>query len=192
MQCKAVHILDMINLIGEQNVKDEIASFSCPLNAEIEEFLHERAVDFAKRKISMTHLVFDQQANLAGYFTIANRPLKVKPDVFSNTDLRKLRTHGSFDEAAGTYSVSAFLIAQIGKNYECGSPGSISGNTLIDMAVNTISQARRLIGGGVIFLEAEDNIKLLQFYRNSSNRFKPFSERYASDGTKYIQLIRLF
>ena len=47
-----VNILDMIDAIGEDEVKYILSDFSCPKNVEIEDFVKNKAVDFAKRKIS--------------------------------------------------------------------------------------------------------------------------------------------
>ena len=50
---KVVNILDMMELIGEDGVKQILSDFSCPLNVEIENFVHNNAIEFAKRKIRM-------------------------------------------------------------------------------------------------------------------------------------------
>lgn len=81
----------------------------------------------------------------------------------------------------------AFLIAQLGKNF---SEVKITGTSLLILAIEKINEVRHQIGGGVVFLEAEDHAKLLDFYQRPENGFIPFDERTAADGTKLIQLYR--
>ena len=68
-----INILDMLDSIGEDAVKEIISDFSCPLNNEIEYFLFNNAIDFAKRKMSVTYLVFDEINRLTGYFTLTHK-----------------------------------------------------------------------------------------------------------------------
>lgn len=49
------------------------------------------------------------------------------------------------------------------------------------------------IGGGIVFLECEDKVKLLNFYQSEKNGFMSFNERYSvNDNVKYIQLFNFF
>ena len=43
-----INILDLMDNIGEKEVKDSIVSFKCNKNKEIEEFIYNDAIDFAK------------------------------------------------------------------------------------------------------------------------------------------------
>jgi hypothetical protein len=54
-----VQILDLLNISGEVSLKKILSDFSCPMNIEIESFLKDNSVSFAKQKMSITHLVFD-------------------------------------------------------------------------------------------------------------------------------------
>lgn len=52
---------------------------------------------------------------LVGYFTLALKPLTVKGETVSNTVKRKLLHVSEFDEQSQTYTMSAYLVAQLGK-----------------------------------------------------------------------------
>ena len=45
---EAINILDMVDAIGEDAVKNILSDFSCPKNVEIESFVKQNALDFAK------------------------------------------------------------------------------------------------------------------------------------------------
>ena len=63
---EAVNILDMLNAIGEDAVKNILSDFSCPKNFEIESFVKQNALEFAKRKMSVgSYFRFDTQGSPA-------------------------------------------------------------------------------------------------------------------------------
>ena len=82
---KTINILDMIEAIGEKSVNLILSDFSCPKNVEIEAFIRKSAVDFAKRKISVTHSVMDEQGCL-------------ESDTQKLIRLSTYNCYGSFDE----------------------------------------------------------------------------------------------
>ena len=106
---------------------------------------------------------------LVGYFTLALKPLTVRGETVSNTVKKKLLRVSEWDEKSDTYTMSAYLIAQLGKNFTNGADQKITGEELLALAWDKIKEIQYLGGGIVTFLEAENEEKLLSFYRN--NRF---------------------
>lgn len=103
-------------ILGEEALQEILSEFSCEKNLDVEKFLKERAIEFAKKNQSVTYLVFDNKdAALLGYFTITIKPISVKAENFSNTMKRRLARVSEFNEVDGTYTLSAYLIAQLGK-----------------------------------------------------------------------------
>lgn len=92
------------------------------------------------------------------------------------------------------FNLAAYLIAQLGKNYNNGANERISGKELLGLAIRQIQQLQYLAGGMVIFLEAANEEKLLSFYRE--NGFQQFDTRLtdSSKGEPHelIQLLKLF
>lgn len=188
-----ISILDLLESVGENEITDILSGFSCPKNQEIENFLHRNAVQFTKRKMSITYLVLDEQQRFTGYFTLTHKSSLIPINTLSKTGQKKLAMHARFDEVSNCYDVSAFLVAQFGKNYSVLNGNAISGNHLMDQVFSVLYEAQRLIGGGVVFLECEEKDKLLEFYQNDNNRFKPYGERFSeSEQKKYLQLLRFF
>ena len=54
-----INLLDLVDAIGEDETKNLLSDFSCSKNQEIGNYVRKNALDFARRKISMTHLVID-------------------------------------------------------------------------------------------------------------------------------------
>lgn len=180
--------------LGESRLLQVLSGFSCPRNPDVERFLKKSSVEFTKKNQSVTYLVFDISSMvLAGYFTLALKPLTVRGETVSNTVKKKLLRVSEWDEKSDTYTMSAYLIAQLGKNFTNGVDKKITGEELLVLAWNKIKEIQYLGGGVVTFLEAENEEKLLSFYRN--NRFSQFDTRQTTSDTdkshELIQLLRL-
>ena len=99
------------------------------------------------------------------------------------------------DETSNSYSVSAFLIAQFGKNFSDSivQPHDWNGTRLMEKALETLCLVQRTVGGGIVYLECEDKPKLLEFYENEQIGFHQFGTRFSgTDNITYIQLLRFF
>ena len=189
---ETVNILDMIDAIGEEELQLILSDFSCPKNQEIEHFVRKNAVEFAKRKMSITYLVIDEESRIAGIFTLTHKAVQLLDAGLTGTVRKKIQRHARLDEATDSYILSAFLVAQFGKNYQYGESNVLKGNELMDMTIVTLKEIQRQIGGGVVYLECEDKPQLLSFYQNKENRYQIFGDRYSErDAVKYIQLMKI-
>ena len=69
------NVLDMLEYVGEDNCQKILSTFACPLNTDVENFIHTKTIQFAKQKIAISYLVFAEQDNqryFVGYYTLAN------------------------------------------------------------------------------------------------------------------------
>lgn len=190
---ESISVLSLVKTVGEERVKRILSSFSCPLNAEIESYLLNNAIEFARRKMSVTYLVLDDDGRLVAYYTLSHKPALIPATSLSNTQKKKLERYARLDADSNVYNVSAFLIAQFGKNYKYCNTSDFTGFDLMDLAIKTLIEAQELVGGGVIFLECENKLALLNFYKNESNNFVEYGERISgTDKTTYKQLLRFF
>ena len=180
--------------LGEDELLQILSEFSCPLNPDVERFLKYSSIEFTKKNQSVTYLVFSvADGKLLGYFTLALKPLTVRGETVSNTVKRKLLRVSELDKKSDTYTMSAYLIAQLGKNYSENDGKMITGAELLGLAWDKIKATQYMFGGMVTFLEAENEEKLLSFYRES--RFSQFDTRQTTSDTdeshELVQLLRL-
>ena len=180
--------------LGESRLLQVLSGFSCLRNPDVERFLKKSSVEFTKKNQSVTYLVFDISSMvLVGYFTLALKPLTVRGETVSNTVKKKLLRVSEWDEKSDNYTMSAYLIAQLGKNFTNGADKKITGEELLVLAWDKIKEIQYLGGGVVTFLEAENEEKLLSFYRD--NRFSQFDTRQTASDTdeahELVQLLRL-
>ena len=150
----------------QRRVKQLICSFACPRNPDVERFFLEQSIDFTKRNQSVTYLVKSiAMRKLAGYFTLAIKPISVNANLFSNTMRRKIERVAQVNEQTGEYLVAAFLIAQLAKNFNDRMNECITGKQLLDLAVDKVRALQYMAGGTVVFLEADNVDKLIAFYK---------------------------
>lgn len=179
--------------LGEDDLVQILSEFSCERNADVERFLKNSAIEFTKKNQSVTYLVFSvEDGELLGYFTIALKPLTVRGEMVSNTVKRKLLRISELDEETQTYTMSAYLIAQLGKNFTNGADKRITGEELLEAAWNKIEEIQYRAGGVVAFLEANNEDRLLDFYKD--NRFQKFDTRQTvannAEPHELVQLLR--
>lgn len=143
----------------------------------MERFLKHQAIDFTKKNQFVTYLVYSSEdAELLGYFTLTSKPITInvnsdKAETISKTIQRKISRVSEYDEQSCTYTLSAYLIAQLGKNYTNGANKRISGEDILGLAVQKIKEMQYIGGGMVMFLEAENSPQLMKFYKEQ-NGFK--------------------
>ena len=194
------NILDLIEAFGEEHVQAFISDFSTgiekagerkTLNPDIEVFLKNNAIQFAKEKKSVTYIVGDKDDGaFLGYFTLTHKPIEIPADGLSKSTIRKIEKHSQLNEMTNAYTVSAFLIAQFGKNYNVDGGHRISGNELMALCVKELSEIRYRIGGNIEYLDCEADANLIRFYQDQQ-QFSLFGERISNnDGKRYLQYMK--
>ena len=185
------NILDIIEKYGEDGLKADLSAFSCVANIDIQNFLQQRAIDFAKKKMSITYLVSDKETGvILGYFTLAHKVLYVPAEGLSNTVKRRLERYGSIDKNTNSYLLSAFLLAQFGKNYAIEEDKRITGVGLMDCVDSILKDIQFRVGGGVVYLDSLDNEHLVHFYTDVCG-YRKISERVSdTNNTKYLQYLK--
>ena len=190
------NILDLENKFGEADLNKYLSDFSCgknnipSLNEDIEIFLKTNSLDFSKQKKSITYLIIDRDDGaLLGYFTIAHKPIVVQAKGLSNTALKRIERFSELNRDSYTYNVSAFLIAQFGKNFAVDNGKRIDGKFMMELVDTELKFIQHRIGGGIKYLDCEPIHQLISFYHNCG--FKEFSQRKSrKDNKTYLQLFK--
>lgn len=188
---KEISILDALDIYGEDNCQSLLSSFHCPLNQDIQSFLHNKAISFAKQHLAMTFLVLilhNNQSFLVGYYTLANKFLSLSDTTLSKTIQKKILKFAQFEPNSKQYFVPIPLIAQLGKNDKYSE--LISGEQLLTLACDRVKQAQRIIGGKMVYIECASNPKLHSFY--SANGFSEFGERNSNGSLPLVQMVKYF
>ena len=180
-----INLADMIIELGEDMTKHILLKFSCPLNRDVEQFLHSKSIEFSKQSLARTHLVFcsfKSELVLAAYFSLANKVIQVEPNALSKTLRKKITKYGTYDPGIKKYIISAPLIGQLGKNHEYKNENLITGDELMKMACDKINEIQLIVGGSIVYIECEDVQKLKEFYLR--NGFVEFGKRILDNDEK--------
>lgn len=174
-----VILKDMIDSIGEDRAKAILSDFICPQNKDIEDFLWNRAITFEKQGVSTTYLIFASHKGnirLFGFFAITIKAMSVPTNRKLSENLKKrLNKFAVRNNDTKEYLVPSILIAQLGKNYKDNLNKEIMGDELLKIACDKAKQIQRLSSGKFIYLECEDEEKLISFYKR--NGFHDFGKR---------------
>ncbi len=185
-----------MEVASEEEINEVISEFNCSKNADVLNFIKNKAIQYEKINKSRTYFILDEDSiekgvlNILAYFTIALKVLSIKtirsPDneiKVSNNKIRKLDGLSAKRNNEIIEDIPVFLIGQLAKNdkfWQC-----ISGKVIIDYAVSTLHKAQEILGGRVILIECENRKKLINAYIN--NGF----EIIRQDGDNLIQMIRI-
>ncbi len=179
------------NKEGSAILANWLSSFSCKYDKDIENFLHNRAVEFELLNKSRTYLVLDddilrkeERAYIRGFFTIGLKVL----DLPGNTSNNKRRMYDGFSAKQNgkiVSSIPCYLIGQFAKNFSA--KNAISGAELMDMAISVIKEAVETVGGRYVLIECRDNPHLQRFY--TDNGFVEF-DRISLSNVTMVQMLR--
>lgn len=172
-----VNLADLVETYGEESVKERLAVFSS-INKDVEYFLRYKAIEFSKQGISKTHLIYmsyKSEPVIVGYYSLANKVISIHKDSLSSAGRKRIKRFGSYDPTICKYTLSSFLIGQLGKNYTNAYNERISGDELLNIALGQLSSVQSIVGGKYVYLECENVPKLIEFY--TRNGFVMFGER---------------
>ena len=155
----------------EEQVRQSLSLFTS-INKDVEFFLHERCIQFEKVSLARTTLVFSSykgESVLVGYFAISSKPLTISKKNWhglSKTVQRKLMPMG-YKTEQDNYAVSSILLGQLGLNFQYRDARLITGAELLSSAYEAIKIANEVVGGLVLYVEADNEPHLRQFYINN-------------------------
>lgn len=187
---------EMMNELGDEVLKSVLFSFSCTYDEDIQNFLHNRAIEFERLLKSRTYLIVsDEQIrnpNIAfdeitiyGYISLAVKVFTV-PKATSNRQRQQLDGFSAKEHGKQISNFPCYLIGQLARNSNVPKE-SISGAELLTFAYRTIGEVVKLVGGRNILVECRNNKKLIQFYLN--NGFYQISQ-VPDENQTMIQMIR--
>ena len=184
---KCISIDEFLNIYNLKILTNLISAFRCDKNLEIEEYLKRNAIEFNKKHQAMTFILLDNKNKINGYFSLSIKPITIKKNLLSKNRLKKLLRIANLTEEENEINPSAYLIAQLGKL----SHSNLNIDTIFAFINYYISEAQKICGGVVEFLESENNQKLINMY--TARGFRIFNARKSTGNQdrKLIQMYRL-
>ena len=200
MRYIVVHLINLLNEIGEARTEAVLSDFTCPLAPDVETFIQRKAIDYARQGWAQTHLIYAPYKGghvLVGYFTLASKVITVPVKNITKSTKKRIAAFSTYDNSIDAYCLSAPLIAQLGKNYHTEYDKLITGSDLLKIACDKVSSIQLDLGGRFAYVECEDKPALVEFYKKHG--FYEFDRRYLDpdetemlSGQYLVQLLRHF
>ena len=138
----------------ESIVMQKMMEFDCPKNSEINDFFHNKAIGSVQRHQTATFLVVDNNNQINGFYSLTHKSLEVSAANLSKTYAKKIAMYSDYDESKNSYYISAFLIAQFGKNENISKSSVISGDEMMNIVLEHLRTVRDEMLGILFILNA--------------------------------------
>ena len=194
MKFRKISLQSLLKQIKDtEKIKENVLNtFNGRGESEVSDFLHNKSIDYEQRSLSSTYLIYNDRSQLVGYFTISNKGLIISKENYEKL-LKKQQKKLSFNGRKlenGDYIVNSFLLGQLGKNFNKNilEEDKIKGVELLTIAYKLLIKIKNLINVKYLWIECEDNKKLLDFYSNFG--FK-LIENYVSNNGLKVMILKL-
>lgn len=154
----------MINQqIGKSEIDNILSDFSCPLNPDVESFIHYKAYDFERIGLARTYLVFAQLDSGLTYwvavYVLGQSDVELASDLKPKHRKKMLGTSYPVGN-----NIKTLLIGQLAKNYTNGYNQYISGDTLMGLVFSRIKDIHTTFPSVVTHIDCKDEPHLRAYY----------------------------
>ena len=119
MNYRTISLKVLIDEFGKKKAFELLSKFSCPLNNDVEEFVHQKAIPFERAGMARTYLVVaeDSQTSygICAIYSITTKSISISKEMTNS--FRKTAFGTTY--AVGN-PVNTILIGQLAKNYQDG------------------------------------------------------------------------
>lgn len=152
-----VKLGEIVRDFNENSICSAFQEFSCEQEADIENFLRDKAINYEKANIGKTSIVLDEdllkegKIKILAYFTIAQKSV----DISTLSNKHKRRILGNYPGRDKITTIASYLIGQLGRGDTCPKD-EFTGEQLLNECYHAISEAVKIVGGHLIVLECRD------------------------------------
>lgn len=155
-----------------------LSLFKCSKDSDIEQFLHDKAIEYNARRVCYTYLICDEEAfdkgeiSVQAYFTLSMKNIAFSAEVCNN---QKRKIAGYTDRT----SEPVVLIGQLGKYISEDFVANISLGEILNFADEIIQNATELIPCRASLVECSFQVHDKGLYSNEGYKY------LQQDGTLY-------
>jgi len=158
--------------VGEKAIKEILSDFSCPLNEDVDYFIHYKAYDFERVGLARTYLVYaliDDKPILVAFYSLGQSNVVISEDLSKNMKKKIFGTTYPIGK-----NIKTLLIGQLSKNFYNGYNQYIAGDILMGLVFEKIKEIHLLFPSVVIHIDCRNDIHLKRFYEKMG--FQLFKE----------------
>lgn len=164
MNYRTIQLRNLIKEFGKENAEKVLSNFSCPMNPDVEEFIHTKAIPFESAGMARTSLIMAQKSSLKPYRLCAIYSLTTKSIEVEKGLSRSLRKKAFGTTYAVGNPVTAILIGQLAKNYHDDNDKLITGEIIMSLISEEVNKIDMLVPSVSVWLECEDKEPLKRYY----------------------------
>lgn len=171
----------------EVKVKNTLNSFCCSKDPDIHDFVRNKIETFEDKSICRSYLVLDRKYNdnenfyILGFFSLALKILYVDQKKLTRKQKKDMNLLKEQD------GIPSYFIAQLGKNDMF--KYNFKGEYLLNEAVNIIYKCIEMLGGNIVWLEANKEADyVINFYKDYG--FIELQSELQEDELKRTQLVK--
>lgn len=152
-------LADLLKDKSTNQVKKLLKTFVCAKNADVQDFLHNKAITFERNLRSCTYLyTSNADKSVAGYFSLG-----ITYTLTNKLDKAVVKfLDGYTDE---TIAIPCYLIGQLGKSDTCKEK---IGSFLLDDALSIIDKAQESLNGRFVLIDSVNDERVIKFYEQNS------------------------
>lgn len=170
---RTISLYDLINQkVGEKAIKEILSDFSCPLNEDVDYFIHYKAYDFERVGLARTYLVYaliDDKPILVAFYSLGQSNVVISEDLSKNMKKKIFGTTYPIGK-----NIKTLLIGQLSKIFYNGYNQYIAGDILMGLVFEKIKEIHLLFPSVVIHIDCRNDIHLKRFYEKMG--FQLFKE----------------
>lgn len=166
----------LLDSLSKSEILCLLRQFTSRKNDNLQDFIHNKAIDFEKRDQTRTFL-FIENGKIQAFFSLTLKSLDARN--LSNTTKKKLSPANSKDYDF----IPCFLIGQLGKDDNA----TINGRDILNEAMFSLQIAHRLLGSKFVLVDAINHHKVIDFYERNGFKQLPKSENEDT-----IKMVRFF
>lgn len=170
---RTISLYDLINQkVGEKAIKEILSDFSCPLNEDVDYFIHYKAYDFERVGLARTYLIYaliDDKPILVAFYSLGQSNVVISEDLSKNMKKKIFGTTYPIGK-----NIKTLLIGQLSKNFYNGYNQYIAGDILMGLVFEKIKEIHLLFPSVVIHIDCRNDIHLKRFYEKMG--FQLFKE----------------
>ena len=157
--CSRFKLANLLNENSTNQVRKLLKTFFCAKNADVQDFLHNKAITFERNLRACTYLyVSNADKSVVAYLTLGIKSLLT--DDLNDETIKFLDGYTS-----QMPSIPCYLVAQLGKSDSCKEK---IGKFLLDDALNFIDKAQDILKGRFVLIDSVNDDKVINFYKENS------------------------
>lgn len=161
---RTISLYDMINQkIGKDEIMKILSDFSCPLNPDVEYFIHYKAYEFERVGLARTYLVYAQpsygKTYLVAVYALGQSNVELSDSLKSSHRKKLFGTTYPIGK-----NIKTLLIGQLAKNYTNGYNEYITGDILMSLVFSRIKDIHMIFPSVVTHVDCKDDENLKRYY----------------------------